>query len=233
MDISMRTTLKLFLSRFLAGAFVASACLNSFSASVLTVTNVADAGSGTLRDRLSLANDGDTINFGVTGSITLASQLTVNHSITISGPGAQVLRISGNNSSRVFNVSVGNSVIRDVTISDGRAAGNTGGAGMNGQNILGGGVFVAGGATLSISNCVITNSIALGGQGGTTVNGGNGYGGGIGVSGTANISYCQIVGNNAQGGLGGTSPSSPGIGGQGWGGGIYVDGSATISNSTI
>jgi hypothetical protein len=56
-----------------------------------------------LRDRLSLALDGDTINFGLTGSITIGSQLTVNHSITVSGPGAQVLRIHGNNSSRVFN----------------------------------------------------------------------------------------------------------------------------------
>jgi hypothetical protein len=236
----MKTTLKLFVFRFLTCAIAASPCLNAAFANVLTVTNLSDSGSGTLRDRLSLANNGDTINFAVAGSISLASQLTVNRNITISGPGAQVLKISGNNASRVFNVSVGNSVIHDLTISDGRAVGSTGAAGMNGQNILGGGVFVAAGATLSISNCVITNNLVLGGQGGTTNsfgsagNGGNGYGGGIGGSGTANISYCQLVGNTAQGGFGGAAPAgSPGIGGQGWGGGVYVEGSGTLSASTI
>jgi hypothetical protein len=78
----VKTTPKLSLSRFLAGPLLAFACLNSSWASVLTVTNLGDAGSGTLRDRLSLANDGDTINFGVTGSITLGSQLTHNRRAT-------------------------------------------------------------------------------------------------------------------------------------------------------
>ena len=42
-------------------------------AAAITVTNGNDNGPGSLRQALTIANDGDTINFAVTGAITLTS----------------------------------------------------------------------------------------------------------------------------------------------------------------
>src|SRR5215472_6814392 len=50
-----------------------------------------------LRDALAAVSDGDTINFSVTGTITVNSgHLNVQNSITISGPGAEVLAVDIN-----------------------------------------------------------------------------------------------------------------------------------------
>src|SRR5205823_4863045 len=71
----------------------------------LIVTNTNDSGPGSLRNALAIAHDGDEITFAVTGTIVLTSgELLLNHSITISGPGAVNLAINGNFSSRVFYV---------------------------------------------------------------------------------------------------------------------------------
>jgi hypothetical protein len=45
----------------------------SAHAATITVTNTNDSGLGSLRQALRDANDGDTINFAVTGAITLTS----------------------------------------------------------------------------------------------------------------------------------------------------------------
>ena len=51
-----------------------------------------------------IANDGDTINFAVTGTITLTSGgLPINKNITISGPGADQLSIDGNQTLSLFS----------------------------------------------------------------------------------------------------------------------------------
>jgi len=42
-------------------------------ATTITVTNTNDKGPGSLRQALTTANDGDTINFAVTGTIILTS----------------------------------------------------------------------------------------------------------------------------------------------------------------
>ncbi|MGO9649056.1 MAG: hypothetical protein ACLPOO_13485, partial [Terriglobales bacterium] len=57
------------------------------SATTYTVTSLADSGAGSLRDAIANAVSGDTINFSVTGTITLASTLTINTSLTITGAG--------------------------------------------------------------------------------------------------------------------------------------------------
>lgn len=67
----------------------------------ITVTNTNDNGPGSLRQALTTANDGDTINFAVTGTITLTSDgLPINKNITISGPGPDQLSVDGNQPSR-------------------------------------------------------------------------------------------------------------------------------------
>ena len=57
-------------------------------AATITVTNTNDNGPGSLRRALTIANDGDTINFAVTGTITLTSGgLPVSKNLAIVGPG--------------------------------------------------------------------------------------------------------------------------------------------------
>ena len=74
-------------------------------AATITVTNTNDNGPGSLRQALMIAHDGDTINFAVTGTITLTSGgLPVNKSLTISGPGKDQLSIDGNQASLVFGI---------------------------------------------------------------------------------------------------------------------------------
>ncbi|HVR97618.1 MAG TPA: right-handed parallel beta-helix repeat-containing protein, partial [Thermoanaerobaculia bacterium] len=91
-------------------------------AAVFNVTNLNDAGAGSLRQAIVDANGAagaDTITFqaGLTGTITLTTgQLYISDSVDIQGPGAAVLTVSGNNSSRVFYLYTP-SVTIDVIIS--------------------------------------------------------------------------------------------------------------------
>ena len=71
-----------------------------------TVTNTNDSGAGSFRQAISDVGSGEEITFSVTGMITLTSgQLEIDKNMTITGPGADQLSISGNNSSRVFMIS--------------------------------------------------------------------------------------------------------------------------------
>src|SRR5262249_18333816 len=103
--------------------------------STLTVLNNLDKGAGSLRDAIAHARDGDTVAFdpGLSGqTITLTSgSLDIMRSLDIEGPGAGLLAVSGNDTSRVFAVSEGIDVtIAGLTITHGRAGGTwTGGGG--------------------------------------------------------------------------------------------------------
>lgn len=79
------------------------------AAAIRTVNTLADTSGGncsggtcSLRDAISLSADGDRIEFAVTGTITLTSAITSDKSLTIAGPGADKLTLSGNNTTRVF-----------------------------------------------------------------------------------------------------------------------------------
>src|SRR5207244_5070616 len=77
--------------------------------STLTVSNTLDSGKGSLRDAIKKANSGDTIVFdsslnGQTITLT-SSELAISKSLDIEGPGASRLAVSGNNASRVFDIS--------------------------------------------------------------------------------------------------------------------------------
>jgi len=135
-------------------------------ANIIEVTNTNDSGPGSLRDALAVANDGDEITFAVTGKITLTSgQLTVNKSITISGPGAGSLAVDGNANTGVFLINSGVTVtISGLSITNGNASS------------LGGGIY-NGSATVMLSNCIVSGNSAQ-------------YGGGIyneGVFGSATL----------------------------------------------
>src|SRR3954469_10821519 len=127
-------------------AFAAAACLilaltAAPRAATVTVSNLDDAGAGSLRDAIATAASGDTIVFqaGLSGTITLASSLSVTVPLTIQGAGASI-SISGDNTVRIMTVSA------DLTISNlGFTAGNMSGAPGGAINHTAG--------TLTVSDC--------------------------------------------------------------------------------
>jgi hypothetical protein len=153
----------------------------------ITVTNTNDSGSGSLRQALSDANDGDTINFAVTGTITLTSgALLVTKNLTITGPGAHQLSIDGNQALLVFGIVPGKTaVISGLTVRNGQI-----------------GIWNEGIST-TVSNCVLTANSSLGiltGDGVLTVNNctisGNSEGGLDNDHATLNVNNCAITGNS-------------------------------------
>jgi hypothetical protein len=117
-------------------------------------------------------------------------------STTINGPGANLLTISGNNASRVFQIASGVAVLSGITITGGSAA-------------YGGGLYNSGG-TLTLSNVIISGNSATESGGGlrnyggmTTLtdvtvvannSGGNG-GGLVNSGGTLTLTNATVTGN--------------------------------------
>ncbi len=66
------------------------------------VSNTSDSGPGSLRQAIADASNGDTITFTANGAIILSSALDASKNLTIIGPGANKLSISGNNSVEIF-----------------------------------------------------------------------------------------------------------------------------------
>jgi hypothetical protein len=198
-------------------------------ATTFTVTTTASSGSGSLYQAILDANANagpDTITFAadVSGTIVLTDTLPqITDTLTISGPGASVISISGANNYRVVNIASGTAVtITGVTIRDGLADG-------------GGGIYSAG--TLVLSDTDVVSNTATGGWP-------NGGGGVYVYSGTATLSGGQISGNTAKEGGGvfvlERSATLSMSGGQilsntaNWGGGVFVvDGRATLSGGQI
>ena len=127
--------------------------------STLTVTNLNDSGDGSLRFELAQAQNGDTIAFdsGLQGTITLTSgELQISQSVAIQGPGADLLSVSGDHASRVFEILPGaDAAISGLTVTDGVA--NAPGSGVN--LVGGGGIFVASHSTLTLTDSVVTRNI--------------------------------------------------------------------------
>jgi predicted outer membrane repeat protein len=231
----------------------------SVYANIITVTNTHDSGPGSLRQALADANDGDTINFAVTGTIGLTiGELLVAKDLMISGPGAQKLAVDGHGKTRVFHVASGKTVtISGLTITNGNGVpGGTGGGihndhaslmlnnctlSSNSANI-GGGVYNngerSGNAFLSINNCIFKENSA-GNSGGGIFNNGE-----MGGSATVGVNNSTFNGNSASsdgggifndGGFSGTAyleialTTVSGNSANGNGGGIANDGSTTGS----
>jgi hypothetical protein len=128
-------------------------------AATYTVTDTSDdvTDTGSLRYALSQVNagaGGDVINLsGVTGTITVGSTLAINESVTINGPGANLLTVSGNDQVGVFNVAAAKTVsISGLTIAHGFLGAGQG-AGINS------GVT---NSSLTVNNCTFSNNVANG-----------------------------------------------------------------------
>jgi nitrous oxidase accessory protein NosD len=124
-------------------------------AATLIVTTTADSGPGSLRAALA-ASDGNTIQFdpALNGqTISLSSgELAINKSITIRGPGVNLLAVSRSGASqfRIFHALSGHTVVVEgLTI--------TGGDIHNNQFGCGGGILNDG-ATSTINNCTISGN---------------------------------------------------------------------------
>ncbi len=127
----------------------------------------------TLREAIGAANDNigpNTIVFAanVTGAIVLTGgELAISDDVTIVGPGAATLTVSGNDASLVFNITSGTVDISGLTIANG-----------NNADLGGGGISVGPGVTLTTSNLVLHHNTAYEGgaiwnDGGTvTISGG-------------------------------------------------------------
>ena len=132
-------------------------------AATITITNTNDSGPGSLRQALANANDRDTINFAVTGTIGLTSgELLVDKNVTISGPGTAILTVDGNLTSRVFHIGSGKTVsISGLTLTNGSAGSENGGGILNDHAIL------------TMDSCILLNSGAFS-RGGGIYNDGSG-----------------------------------------------------------
>jgi hypothetical protein len=201
--------------------------------STFTVTNLLDSGAGSLRQAILDANataGAGLVNFapGVTGTIALTSgELDITDDLTIVGPGAVSLTVSGNNASRVFNVAAGTTdAISGLTISNGKPDHLDSGAGiLNAGN-------------LTVSNCSISNNYLPGDPASGAA------GGGIASFGILTVSNSTISGNTAGGEMGGggiynagsltvTGSTLSGNSGLDGGGILDFNGTATIVDSTF
>jgi hypothetical protein len=105
-------------------------------AAILTVTNNADSGLGTLRQAIAAAAAGDTIDFAVSGAITVNSTILIGKDLTLNGPGDTTLIIQRQDSIfapdiRVFEVVSGTVAIAGLTISHGHVVSGGGGGILN------------------------------------------------------------------------------------------------------
>ncbi|MDP3913850.1 MAG: choice-of-anchor D domain-containing protein [Bacteroidota bacterium] len=147
------------------------------------VVNNNDAGLGSLRQAVLEACPGSTITFsGVASPIILTTgEIVINKNLTINGPGVNMLSVSGNNSSRVFNITSGVTVdINNLTITSGHAS-------------FGGGI--TNGGTLALNNIVFSGNNASAPSTFST-------GGGLSNSGTANLTNVVFSNNTSTGGGG-------------------------------
>jgi hypothetical protein len=122
-------------------------------AAAITVSTTNDSGVGSLRQAIFDAISGDTINCSVIGRITLTNgELLITKDLTIIGPGAINLAVSGNYSSRVFEIGSNVTVsISGLTIAAGVAS-------------SGGGLLTSA-DNLIVSNCNFSANVAAGANG--------------------------------------------------------------------
>ena len=127
------------------------------SAAPISVTNCNGSGGGSLPDAVAGAGSGDVITFAVScppsSPIVLAGTITISTDLTITGPGAGRLAVSGNNAVQVFHVAAGvTATISGITIENGFSAGGC----DIGCASSGGGIENEG--TLTVKNSTLTGN---------------------------------------------------------------------------
>ena len=214
--------------------------VNAAFSSTVVVTTTADSGAGSLRQALSTVTAGGVITFDPTvfntaQTINLGSSLQPNKSLSINGPGANLLTVAANNTTYpVFELFNGDITLVGMTITGGQAnyslnfAGGVTthtGATVNSVTILecnitgntgkfGGGVSIVSNF-LTMRRCTISNNHAVN-TGFSNAGGGVNYQGG-----TMLLENCTISGNSNDS----ASDSAGGV--------CTFSGTTTIANCTI
>ncbi|MBX7105802.1 MAG: hypothetical protein K1X57_17090, partial [Gemmataceae bacterium] len=205
-----------------------------------TVVNANNGGAGSLREAVAESNrvvGADTITFGGAFStpqtiVLNSGEMVMSDAATVIGPGSGLLTISGNNASRIFNITAvpsGKSVVlRGMNLTAGYNVAGPSSSGLGGavcaddeylvvENCTlsksfathGGAIFVGPSGKLSLTQSTLSNNIAVGIGGAIWfVNGGN-----------SEVIASSLVGNSA-----------------GVGGAIYLSGQGstlTVLNSTV
>jgi hypothetical protein len=214
-----------------------------------TVTSLNDSGMGSLRQAIMDEPSGGTVDFqaGLTGTIELTSgELMIAKDLIITGPGADVITVSGLRRSRLFNIAATFTLsVSGLTLARGQVTFVNGGGILNAGTLTvaastlsdnfaslngsGGGIYNTGTLTVTDSMLGGDSSRACGGidnRGTLTITNstlsgnsvGLGFGGGVCNTGTATITTSTISGNTA---------------GRGGGAGVYNGGTLTIINSTL
>jgi hypothetical protein len=216
--------------------------LSGHTIAVTTLSDTETSGQTTLRDAINQADgdagNTDAITFNsnlfannTPGTITLSQgALAVTNSMIITGPGANLLTIAGNNNSQIFIVDDGNSAVTEhvtitgLTLTTGNADGGTT------DTMNGGAVYNA--EALTLTSDIVTGNQSTAGNGGAVEN-----------ARTLIVSNDTFSANSANAAGGGgvfnsgsmissNSTFSANAAGSG-GGGIYNAGSLTSTNDTI
>jgi uncharacterized repeat protein (TIGR01451 family) len=199
----------------------------------VTVTTTADGGAGSLRQALLDVCPNGTVNFNLPDDsiIKLSSELAITQGVSIVGPDNR-LTISGEGTTRVFNVSAGTVNISNLTVSGGKVTGSNG-AGLlvsggtvtltgmlftGNTAVSGGGAVASSGGTLNVYNSTIDTN--------TATNGGGVY---HDTAGTVALVNDTITSNTANGDVG----SGPVVGGGDSGGVMSLGGTTTTAKNTI
>lgn len=210
---------------------------HSVCSAVTAVFSTNNTGAGSLRNAVAIGCDGGSVTFSPaflspqTISLT-GGQILVDKSLTISGPGANLLTIrntaAASATSRVFEVANGVTLtLSGATISGGNLNGNAPGAGIyfrtgslrlnnvvisgNQTSGIGGGLAGDAASLLEMTSSTVSDNVALAS---------NGNGGGIYSEGTVRIVNSTIARNSASNGSFNA-------------GGIFTAGNGLIANTTI
>ena len=220
----------------LAAAVLSVGSPFAYAANTYTVNALGDsgAGSGTSGDIRYVieqadmaANAGSTIVFdstvfpaSATTTISLShGELAISESMTITGPGANVVTISGGGNgsgSRVFDIASSSAT---VTLSGLTITGGNGSVAYSSTSGNEAGAIFNGG-TLTLSGCTLSGNSATGISGGP-----NGSGGAIFNAGTLTVTGSTIGNNSAN-----SASSTLGVG---EGGAIFNAGTLTVTNTTF
>jgi hypothetical protein len=218
--------------------------------STLTVLNSADHGTGSLRQALIDAHDTDTIGFApnVHKIVLTSGELDIAKNVSIVGPGANRLTVSGNDASRVLHIEGGATVdVSGLTIANGQASGplppSLVGEFTGGGTIVppsgaggGGGILNEHGATLNLINDTVRDNQAIHGPSplAFTV-----VGSGVLNLGTALVLGCTFSNNHVAGGnafdnMGGSAGGAiDNFGGPSGGASLTVANSTFSNNSVV
>jgi uncharacterized repeat protein (TIGR01451 family) len=225
-------------------AFAAFVAGLAVPAAAVDVTNLLDSGAGSLRNAIASTADGGTINFtgaATSGTITLTSgEIAFAKTLTLVGPGAGNVTVSGNNAARIFNLTDGSKTftISGLTLQNSAATGQGGAIATNGKLVAdsmqfssnqaadGGGAISIGRAALAnLGTAIVRNSSFSANK----VSGASGAGGGaILLTGAPGLSAAlTMVNSTVSGNLATASIGMPG------GGISFSDATVLLISSTI